>query len=67
MKSLVSFAGSSLSRTEMKNVKGGACWSYTASGTFGGPHSSADSASKTAGAGGRWCCTDCKTASWWPK
>ena len=63
------FSGLALSRMEMKSIKGGACWSHQSGQVgMGGPHSSAESASITAGAGGNYCCdSGCNTASWYGK
>jgi len=70
MKSLVNFSGSALSRTEMKNVKGGACavvhWSGGAKGAGIRQQSpsiftkaEAIQWAKQGGAGYGWCCTSC--------
>ncbi len=64
MKSLVNFADSALSRAEMKKVTGGCMAISGKTGNVIGPFSDKTKASKAAGAGGHYCCTDCGRASW---
>jgi hypothetical protein len=63
------FSGLAMSRMEMKKVTGGTCFSHQAGQIgFGGPHKNWSAASKTAGAGGNYCCdSGCKSASWFKR
>ena len=66
MKSLVNFADSALSRTEMKLINGGGtCMVQTkVSGKAVGGYTMSE-AKRLAGMWGpHWCCTGCSTASW---
>lgn len=61
MKSLMNFSESALTRSEMKNVKGGCgfkCndgWGWTVSSGFTKAYAKGQAAS----CGGRWCCANC--------
>ena len=68
MKSLMNFSDSALTRSEMKNVKGGMCYAQSKTLSPGKVQngSKADMKAYAEANGTRWCCSRCGTATWMP-